>query len=83
MASLFVCRLRGLQGSKRPSMLSRSKGGDTLATPGHIRIEQAVEADIPLILAFIQELAQYERALDRVSATEEGLRVTLLGEAIC
>jgi GNAT superfamily N-acetyltransferase len=60
-------------------MLSRSKGGQTLGTLGHIHIEEAVEADIPLILAFIQELAQYERALDRVTATEEGLRVTLFG----
>jgi GNAT superfamily N-acetyltransferase len=46
---------------------------------GELRIEVAVESDIPLILAFIKELAEYERALDRVSATEEGLRVTLFG----
>jgi GNAT superfamily N-acetyltransferase len=50
-----------------------------MGTLGPIRIEQAVDADIPLILAFIHELAQHERALDRVSATEEGLRVTLFG----
>jgi GNAT superfamily N-acetyltransferase len=50
-----------------------------LGIPGQTRIEQAVEADIPLILAFIQELAQYERAQNRVSATEEALRVTLFG----
>lgn len=75
----LYCRVRGLQAFKRTSMLSRSEGGQTLATPGQIHIEQAVEADIPLILAFIQELAQYERAQDRVSATEERLRVTLFG----
>lgn len=50
-----------------------------MGTPRPIRIEQAVEADIPLILAFIHELAQFERALDRVSATEESLHVTLFG----
>lgn len=44
-----------------------------------LRIEQATKEDVPLILTFIRELAQHERALDRVSATEEGLRVTLFG----
>lgn len=44
-----------------------------------LRIKQAVDEDVPLILTFIRELAQHEKALDRVSATEEGLRVTLFG----
>jgi GNAT superfamily N-acetyltransferase len=44
-----------------------------------LQIKQANEEDVPLILSFIRELAQHERALDRVSATEEGLRVTLFG----
>lgn len=30
-------------------------------------------------MSFIHELAQYEKALDRVSATEDSLRVTLFG----
>ena len=42
-----------------------------------LRIKQATKEDVPLILTFIRELAQHERALDRVSATEEGLLVTL------
>lgn len=44
-----------------------------------LRIEQATKEDVPLILTFIRELAQHERALERVSATEAGLRVTLFG----
>jgi GNAT superfamily N-acetyltransferase len=44
-----------------------------------LQIKQATEEDVPLILAFIRELAQYERALDRVTATEDGLRLTLFG----
>ena len=50
-----------------------------MVTDRQIRIEQATQEDIPLILSFIHELARYERALDRVSATEETLRVTLFG----
>jgi GNAT superfamily N-acetyltransferase len=50
-----------------------------MLTRGELRIELAVESDIPLILGFIKELAQYERALERLSATEAGLRATLFG----
>ena len=45
-----------------------------------LRIKQATENDVPLILQFIRELAEYEQALDRVIATEEILRTTLFGE---
>ena len=45
-----------------------------------LRIKQATKEDVPLILTFICELAQHERELDRVSATEEGLLVTLFGQ---
>jgi GNAT superfamily N-acetyltransferase len=47
-----------------------------------LRIKQATVEDVPLILTFIRELAQHERALDRVSATEEGLRLTLFGSRL-
>jgi GNAT superfamily N-acetyltransferase len=50
-----------------------------MATRGHLQIEKATAEDTPLILSFIHELAKYERALDRVSANEESLRVTLFG----
>jgi GNAT superfamily N-acetyltransferase len=50
-----------------------------MVTLGQLQIEQATADDAPLILSFIHELAEYERALDRVSATEESLRITLFG----
>lgn len=40
----------------------------------------AEEKDIPLLLSLIKELAVYEKMLDQVSATEESLKKSLLGE---
>ena len=48
------------------------------ATPS-LRIEKATIDDVPLILQFIRELAEYEKLLDRVTTTEEVLRETLFG----
>jgi GNAT superfamily N-acetyltransferase len=45
-----------------------------------MRIREAAPDDVPLILAFIRELAAYERLADEVVATEDALRETLLGE---
>jgi GNAT superfamily N-acetyltransferase len=42
-------------------------------------IRPATEADVPLILQFIRDLAEYERLADKVVATEEGLRRSLFG----
>jgi GNAT superfamily N-acetyltransferase len=42
-------------------------------------IREATEADVPLILQFIRDLAEYERLADRVTATEEMIRRTLFG----
>jgi len=42
-------------------------------------IRPAHEGDVPLILALVRELADYERLLDTVFATEEKLRTTLFG----
>lgn len=39
-----------------------------------LEFRYAVEKDVPLILAFIKELADYEEMLDQVVATEEMLR---------
>jgi len=50
-----------------------------MAARSQLLIKEATKADVPLILTFIRELAQHERAIDRVSATEEGLRLTLFG----
>lgn len=44
-----------------------------------VRIRPAVAADVPLVLRFIRELADYERLLHEVVATEEKLRDTLFG----
>src|SRR5213593_4792080 len=42
-----------------------------------VEIRAATEADVPLILQFIRDLARYEKLEDRVVATEESLRRTL------
>jgi GNAT superfamily N-acetyltransferase len=46
---------------------------------GHVRIESATERDVPLVLAFIRELAEYEGLAHEVVATEDRLRATLFG----
>ncbi|MCS6806923.1 MAG: GNAT family N-acetyltransferase [Acidobacteriota bacterium] len=46
----------------------------------HFRIELATDADVPLILSLIKELAEYERLSHEVVATEEQLRNELFGE---
>ena len=43
------------------------------------KIRHAVEADTPLILHFIRQLAEYEKMADQVRATEAGLREMLFG----
>ena len=42
-------------------------------------IRAAFASDVPLILAFIRELAAYEKLAGEVVATEEGLAATLFG----
>lgn len=44
-----------------------------------ISVRFAQETDTPLILEFIRKLAEYEKLLDDVVATEEGLRKSLFG----
>lgn len=50
-----------------------------MVTGSPLRIRPAAEADVPLVLRFIRELAEYERLLHEVVATEERLRETLFG----
>ena len=45
----------------------------------HFEIRTTTEADIPIILQLIRDLAEYERAPDAVVATETGLREVLFG----
>ena len=50
-----------------------------MSSSNALRIEPATERDIPLILEFVQGLAEYEKHLDRVEATEDRIRKTLFG----
>ena len=43
------------------------------------QITPATERDAPVILQLIRELAEYERLLDKVTATEDLIRQTLFG----
>jgi len=47
---------------------------------GSLRIEPARPADVPLLLGMIRELAEFEKGLHEVVATEEGLADALFGE---
>jgi len=53
--------------------------GGSMSTALPLRIAEGHEKDVPLILQFIRELAEYEKELGRVTATEEILRATLFG----
>jgi GNAT superfamily N-acetyltransferase len=44
-------------------------------------IRPATDLDVPIILRFIRELAEYEHLLPTVTATEEVLRASLFGPA--
>ncbi|MGA7615686.1 MAG: GNAT family N-acetyltransferase [Thermoanaerobaculia bacterium] len=46
----------------------------------HLRIVPATEADVPLLLSFIRQLAEYERLAHAVVATEDDVRRSLFGE---
>lgn len=45
----------------------------------NLQITTATEADLPIILSFIKGLAEYEKLLHQVVATEEILRESLFG----
>ena len=47
--------------------------------PETLSITPATPADVPAILSFIRELAEYEKLLDRVTATDQLLHETLFG----
>jgi len=47
---------------------------------GGFSIRRARPADVPRILELIRELADYERSLDQVSATTDGLRAAMFAE---
>lgn len=45
-----------------------------------VSLRLATEQDVPVILSFIQGLAEYEKLSDQVVATEDKLRQTLFGD---
>lgn len=47
--------------------------------PIDLQIDAATEGDVPLILALIKALADYERMADQVTADEASLRASLFG----
>jgi hypothetical protein len=47
--------------------------------PPDLRIEPATQDDVPLILHLVKKLAEYERLLHEVVATEEDFRKALFG----
>lgn len=51
-----------------------------MSVPADLVIRRAEARDVATILAFIRELAEYERLLDAVVADEAQLRATLFGE---
>lgn len=48
--------------------------------PDTFEIKKATPQEVPLILSFIKELAEYEKLLHEVVATEDLLKETLFGE---
>jgi len=46
---------------------------------GHVHIERATVRDVPLLLQFIKDLAEYEQLADACVATEDDLRTHLFG----
>ena len=47
---------------------------------GVICIRPAARQDVPIVLSFIRELAEYEKALPKVKATEDRLAESLFGD---
>lgn len=65
---------------QRDSCRRRGQCIPSVAETG-IAISEATEADIPLILSFIKDLAEYEKLSHAVEATEEKLGATLFSVA--
>jgi len=45
-----------------------------------VTISHATEKDVPLVLAFVRKLAEYEKVPHHVTATEDDLRESLFGD---
>lgn len=72
----FDCGAHLVRGNVgRRTKVAKQKGERVLT----LRIVRATERDVPLILEFIRNLAEYEKHLDKVEATEERIRETIFG----
>lgn len=69
----------GEGGAGRPAEPSGPHGSPAHPDPS-LRLRIAGPPDAPTVLEFIRELAEYERLLHQVTATEEGVRATLFGD---
>ena len=63
----------------QPERLPYKGYGFRLINMANFEIRTTTEADVPIILSLIRELADYEREPDAVVATEAGLREVLFG----
>ena len=59
-----------------------ASGVRTIVPMATLTVRPATPDDLPLILSFVRELADYERAADAVVATKETLGRHLFGEGI-
>src|SRR5688500_15879383 len=54
--------------------------GSRVSPTSPLRLRMAAPADAALVLSFIRQLAEYERAPNAVVATEDDIRATLVSE---
>src|SRR5881227_3564343 len=63
-----------------PAKLCQERSRMNVAAPHKVVVRVASPADAPLILSFIRDLADYEKLLHEVEATEADIRRDLFGE---
>ena len=70
---------RGCPGHDPACAAESTRRSETMPD-AELRMRSATPDDVPVILRFIEQLADYERLRHEVLATEEDLRATLFGE---
>ncbi len=58
---------------------ARSSVSDVIPQPADLEVRAAARGDVPVILSFIEQLADYEQLRHQVEATEEAIAGTLFG----
>src|SRR5262249_43635825 len=64
---------------KAQTHAAHPRQGRNQGDPMSLEIRTATSADVPLILSFVRDLAEYEKLSHLVTATEAGLRDSLFG----